>query len=215
MFRQIMGGAGFVGGQEKEWMVCFLVDLRAFGINGDDWTTAAYQDEGEWRLTSEEGDECFKAKWIVAKKTKSGLQHVVVCPNVTRRTRLRIAQSEQARAGSLVLVESPQIVTNLYPPGVSFADAFAFSCVASFFDSGFVEASSLRYAGVPIPTFDDLFYFYYTLIILFILRGSFSEFFVYHFRSLTYLYGEYVVRSFLPDEVFACGHGLDLGHQPT
>ena len=36
---------GYVG-QEKEWIGCFLDDLRAFGINGDQWTTAA-QDEGE------------------------------------------------------------------------------------------------------------------------------------------------------------------------
>ena len=35
-----MGGAGCVGGQEKEWMGCFLDDLRAFGINADQWTTA-------------------------------------------------------------------------------------------------------------------------------------------------------------------------------
>ena len=40
------GGAGCVGGQEKEWMGCFLDDLRAFGINADQWTTTA-QDEGE------------------------------------------------------------------------------------------------------------------------------------------------------------------------
>ena len=39
-------GEGWVGVQEKEWMGCFLDDLRAFGINDDQWTTAA-QDEGE------------------------------------------------------------------------------------------------------------------------------------------------------------------------
>ena len=48
MFGEIVGGAGCVGGQEKEWMECFLDDLRAFGINADQWRTAA-QDEGEWR----------------------------------------------------------------------------------------------------------------------------------------------------------------------
>ena len=53
-------GAGCVGGQEKEWMGCFL-DLRAFGINADQWTTAA-QDEGEWRRTAEQGAEHFMAK---------------------------------------------------------------------------------------------------------------------------------------------------------
>ena len=35
MFGDLVGGAGCVGGQEKEWMGCFLDDLRAFGINAD------------------------------------------------------------------------------------------------------------------------------------------------------------------------------------
>ena len=37
----------YVRGQEKEWIGCFLDDLKAFGINADHWTTAA-QDKGEW-----------------------------------------------------------------------------------------------------------------------------------------------------------------------
>ena len=52
-----------------------------YGINADQWTTAA-QDEGEWRITVEQGAEHFMAKWIVAEKTKAGLRHAVVCPNV-------------------------------------------------------------------------------------------------------------------------------------
>ena len=35
VFGEIVGGAGCVGGLEKEWMGCFLDDLRAFGINAD------------------------------------------------------------------------------------------------------------------------------------------------------------------------------------
>ena len=46
MFGEMVGGAGCVGGQEKELMGCFPDVLRAFGINADQWTTAA-QDEGE------------------------------------------------------------------------------------------------------------------------------------------------------------------------
>ena len=42
-------------------MGCFLEDFRAFGINADQWTTAA-QDEGEWRRTTEQGAENFMAK---------------------------------------------------------------------------------------------------------------------------------------------------------
>ena len=44
------------GDQEKESMGCFLDGLRAFGINADQWTTAA-QDEGKWRRTAEQGAE--------------------------------------------------------------------------------------------------------------------------------------------------------------
>ena len=43
-------------------MGCFLDDLRAFGINDRQWTTAA-QDEGKWRRTAEQEEaECFMAK---------------------------------------------------------------------------------------------------------------------------------------------------------
>ena len=98
------GGASCVGGQEKEWMGCFLDDPRAFGISADQWTTAA-QDEGEWRRTAEQGVEHFMAKWIDTEKAKAGLRHAVVRPNVTGRTKERIAQSKRARAGSLALVD--------------------------------------------------------------------------------------------------------------
>ena len=104
MFGEMIGGAGCVGCQEKEWTGCFLDGLRAFGINANQWTTAA-QDEGEWRRTAEEGAEHFMAKWIVAEKTKAELRHAVVCPNVTGRTKKKIAQSKRARAGSLALVD--------------------------------------------------------------------------------------------------------------
>ena len=103
-FGEMLGGAGCVGGQEKEWMGCFLDDLGAFGINANQWTTAA-QEEGEWRRTAEQGAEHFMAKWIVAEKAKAGLRHEIVCPNVTGRTKKRIALSKRARAASLALVD--------------------------------------------------------------------------------------------------------------
>ena len=66
---------------------------------------AAAQDEGEWRRTAEQGAEHFMAKWIATEKANAGLRHAVVCPNVTRRTKERIAQSKRARGGSLALVD--------------------------------------------------------------------------------------------------------------
>ena len=104
MFEELVGGAGCVRCQEKEWMGCFLDDLRAFGINADQWTTAA-QDEGERRRAAEH----FMAKWIAAEKARAGLRHAVVCPNLTGRAKERIDESKRARAGSLALVDSPQV----------------------------------------------------------------------------------------------------------
>ena len=150
MFREMVGGAGYVGGQEKEWMGCFLDDLRAFGINADQWTTAA-QDEEEWRRTAEQEVEQFMAKWIVAEKTKAGLRHAVVCPNVTGRTKKRITQSKRARAGSLALVDQPQVTRTcilrafgLQMPWRVFSGVtFALFCFV-FCPYAFVEAAALR-----------------------------------------------------------------------
>ena len=69
VFVELVGGAGCAGGQEKEWMGCFLDDLRAFGINVDQWTTAA-QDEGEWRRTAEQRAEHFMAKRSLQRKPR-------------------------------------------------------------------------------------------------------------------------------------------------
>ena len=61
MFGELVRGAGRVGGQKKEWIGCFLDDLRAFDINTGEWMTAA-QGEGKWRRTVEQGAEHFMAK---------------------------------------------------------------------------------------------------------------------------------------------------------
>ena len=82
----------------------FLDDLRAFGIDANQWTTAT-QDEGEWCRTAGQGAKYFMAKRVVAEKAKAGLRHVVVCLNVAGRTKERIAQSKRARAGSLAIVD--------------------------------------------------------------------------------------------------------------
>ena len=92
-----------MGGQKKEWTGCLLDNPRAFGINADQWMTAA-QDEGEWRRTAEKGAEHL-TKLIAIEKARTGLQHAVVYPNVTGRTKDRIARSKRARAGSVALVD--------------------------------------------------------------------------------------------------------------
>ena len=61
MFGELVGGAGCVGGQGKEWMGCFLGDLKVLSINADQWTTVA-QDKREWRRTAKQGAKHSMAK---------------------------------------------------------------------------------------------------------------------------------------------------------
>ena len=44
-------------------------------------------------------------KWITTEKARAGLRHAVVYPNVTGRTKERIAQSKWARACLLAIVD--------------------------------------------------------------------------------------------------------------
>ena len=54
-----------------------------------------------------EGVVRFMAKWFAADKVEAGLRYAVVvveCPNVTRRTKARIAQSKRVRADTFPIV---------------------------------------------------------------------------------------------------------------
>ena len=107
MFGELVGGAGCVRDQEREWMVVFPGQQpQSFRYQRRDHWTIAAQDEEESRKTTELGAEHFMSKWIAAQKARVGLRHAVVCPNVTRRTKERIAQ----KASGLVLVRSPQLI---------------------------------------------------------------------------------------------------------
>ena len=89
-----MGGAASAGGQEKECKGCLLDDFRVFGIDPDNWTTAA-QDEGQWDRTANQGAELFMTKWIAAERARAALRHAVLSPNVTGRTKERVALSKR------------------------------------------------------------------------------------------------------------------------
>ena len=66
------GGAGSVGGQEKEWTGCLLDDLRVFDIKADQATTVA-QDEGEWRRRRNKG---LDVSWLTGLlQTRPGLDY--------------------------------------------------------------------------------------------------------------------------------------------
>ena len=56
------------------------------------------------KTVEQEGAGRFVAKWIAAEKARAGLRHaVILCPNVTGRSKERIAQSKCARARSLAM----------------------------------------------------------------------------------------------------------------
>ena len=83
----------------------FLDDLRAFGIDADQWTTAAAKDEEKRRNTAEQGAERFMAKKVIAaEKVRVGLRQAVVCPNMAGRIKERVVQSKRVRTGSLAIV---------------------------------------------------------------------------------------------------------------
>ena len=65
-----MAIAGCVRERGKEWMGYLLDDFKDFGINADQWTTAAAQDKGERRRTAEQGLERFMAKWMMCRESQ-------------------------------------------------------------------------------------------------------------------------------------------------
>ena len=85
-------------------MGSLLDDLRVFGIDPDKWMIAA-KDEGEWHRTAKQGAEFFMTKWIATERAKAALRHAVVSPNVTGRTKERVAQIKRARTGLLATID--------------------------------------------------------------------------------------------------------------
>ena len=71
-------------------MGCLQDDFRVFGIDPDKWTMAA-QNEGEWYRTAKHGAASFMTKWIAAERVRAALRHAETCPNVTGRTKERVA----------------------------------------------------------------------------------------------------------------------------
>ena len=95
-----------MGGQEKQWMGCFVDDLRAFGINADQWTTVA-QDEREWRRAAQEEGGTFHGQMDRCRESQGW---TTACSSMPERDGKNegaedIAQSKRARAGSLVIVD--------------------------------------------------------------------------------------------------------------
>ena len=106
MIGEMVGGAGCVGGQENEWMGCVLDDLtQSFRHHRRPVTDDCSPGRGGMAQNSRTRGGTFHGKMNRCRKPKAALRHAVVCPNVTGRTKERIAQSKRARAGSLALAD--------------------------------------------------------------------------------------------------------------
>ena len=62
MFGEMLGGKGYSGEQERDWMKDLEEDPKAFGIKFEGWREAA-QKVGRWFRRVEEGAELFMRKW--------------------------------------------------------------------------------------------------------------------------------------------------------
>ena len=96
-----MGGGGRAawGEQEKEWMVCFLDDLRAFSLSKPTSGRLLYCSPGRGGMAQDGGTRggTFHGEMNRCRQSQgcTRVQYAVVYSNVTGRTKKRITQSKQ------------------------------------------------------------------------------------------------------------------------
>ena len=86
-------------------MGCFLDDLRALSINADQVDDRSPGRGGMAQDGGTRGEKFHGEMDRCRESQRAGLRHAVVCPNVTGRTKERIAQSKRARSGSPAIVD--------------------------------------------------------------------------------------------------------------
>ena len=104
MFGEIVGGGGCVGARKNSgWGVSWTTSE----LSASTPTSGRLQPRASAN-GAERQNKGRSISWqngsFVAEKAEAGQRHAGVCPNVTGRTKERIAQSKQARAGSLAIV---------------------------------------------------------------------------------------------------------------
>ena len=74
MFGKLVGGKGYSGEQEKDWLVHLKDDMSVFGMKFEGWRKAA-QKAGRWFRRGEERAEFFTLKWHEAERRKAAQRH--------------------------------------------------------------------------------------------------------------------------------------------
>ena len=67
MFGELVGGKGYSGGQEKDWMAHLKEDMSVFGMKFEGWRKAA-QKAGRWFRRVEKGAELLMRNWHETEK---------------------------------------------------------------------------------------------------------------------------------------------------
>ena len=70
MFGELVGGKGYSGGQEKDWMDHLKEDMSVFGMKFEGWRKAA-QKAGRWFRRVEEGTELSMWNWHETERRKA------------------------------------------------------------------------------------------------------------------------------------------------
>ena len=79
MFGEFVGGQGYSGGQEKDWMDHLKEDMSVFGMKFEGWRKADKK-TGRWFRRVEEGAELFMRKWHVTERFQWPSQYSVRPP---------------------------------------------------------------------------------------------------------------------------------------
>ena len=70
MFGELVGGKGYSGGQEKDWMDHLKEDMSVLRMTSKGWRKAA-QKAGKWFRRVEEGAELFMRNWHETERRKA------------------------------------------------------------------------------------------------------------------------------------------------
>ena len=74
IFGELIGGQGYSGGHEKDWLVHLKEEMSVFGMKFEGWRKAV-QTAGRWFRRVEEGAELFMRKRHEAERRRAAEQH--------------------------------------------------------------------------------------------------------------------------------------------